>query len=232
VPVDAPPSSQVTAFKKKALSLRRFDEWVREARSKHVLGIFDACFAGTIFDSRRSQPSPAITLATTRDVRQFLTSGDEGEEVRDDGTFRKLFVRALRGKEPADANHDGYLTGTELGLFLHDRIVNLKLGQTPRYGKLRNPDYDLGDFVFKVAISTKPAVGKFNLKMKPYAKRTRKITEMDQVMYVSGDGRLNVRVDPVPSGLKVAELDPGNYVDPCSRRLRPGHSFQRQRCNG
>jgi len=197
VPIDAPPPAQVTAFKKKALSLRRFEEYVRAARSKHALGIFDACFAGTIFETSRSQPSPTITLATTKAVRQFLTSGDEGEEVRDDGEFQKLFVRALKGEEPADANRDGYLTASELGQFLHDRIVNLKRGQTPRYGKLRDSDFDRGDFVFEVA----------------NAKREGPISVMDQTMYISGDGKLNVRVSPDPSSDKVAELDRGTSLN-------------------
>jgi hypothetical protein len=157
VPIDAPSSGKKTHFKRKALSLRRFGEYVREANAKHALGIFDACFAGTIFEIQRSRPPPAITQATTMEVRQFFTSGDEGEEVRDDGTFRKLFIRALRGEERADANNDGYLTGSELGFFLHDRIVNLKLGQTPRYGKLRDPDFDRGDFVFAINAPIKAA---------------------------------------------------------------------------
>ena len=131
-----------------ALSLRRFGEFVRLAEAKHALAVFDSCFAGTIFEAQRALPPPAITRATTLPVRQFLTSGDAGQTVSDDGTFRKLFLRALRGEERANGNGDGYLTASELGLFLSDRMVNLRLGQTPRYGKLRDPDYDRGDFVF------------------------------------------------------------------------------------
>ena len=197
VPIDAPLTAQVTAFKKKALSLRRFEEYAHEAVSKHALGIFDACFAGTIFSNQRSQPSPAITQATTRPVRQFLTSGEEGEKVRDDGEFRKLFVRALKGQEPADANRDGYLTASELGIYLHNRIVNLEHDQTPRYGKLRHSKFDRGDFVFKVA-NARPA---------------QPISEMDQVMYVSGDGKLNVRLSPDPNSDKLAELGPGTSLN-------------------
>ena len=121
---------------------------MRLADSKHALAVFDSCFAGTIFDAQRELPPPAITRATTLPVRQFLTSGDVGQTVSDDGTFRKLFLRALRGEERANGNRDDYLTASELGLFLSDRMVNLRLGQTPRYGKLRDPDYDRGDFVF------------------------------------------------------------------------------------
>ena len=37
-----------------------------------------------------------------------------------------IFCDALAGKEPqADANGDGYVTGTELGLFLHQKITDL-----------------------------------------------------------------------------------------------------------
>ena len=149
VPADAPRPEAGPRFKLAALSLRRFGEFVRLADSKHSFAIFDSCFAGTIFSVQRTAPPAAITRATTFPVRQFLTSGDAGETVSDDGTFRKLFVRALQGLEPANANGDGYLTASELGMFLSNRMVNLRLGQTPRYGKLRDPDFDRGDFVFR-----------------------------------------------------------------------------------
>jgi hypothetical protein len=150
VPVDAPRVTSGPQFKFKALSLRRFGEYVRQAEAKHAMAVFDSCFAGTIFGSTRDKPPPAVTRSTGLPVRQFLTSGDAGEAVSDDGTFRKLFIRALRGEERADANGDGYLTGSELGNYLGDRVVNLQMGQTPRYGKLRDPDYDRGDFVFRL----------------------------------------------------------------------------------
>ena len=157
VPADAPPPETRGRFKLKALNMRRFGEYVREAESKHAYAVFDACFAGTIFTTQRSRPPAAITHATTMPVRQFLTSGDATQTVSDDGTFRKLFLRALRGEERADANRDGYVTGSEMGLFLSDRLTNLtRAGQTPRYGKLRDPDYDLGDFVFALAAPPPP----------------------------------------------------------------------------
>ncbi len=153
VPADAPlPSKNEAQFKYKALSLRRFGEYVRQAKSKHVLAVFDSCFSGTIFSSQRSAPPAAITRSVTLPVRQFISSGDADQEVSDDGRFRKLFIRALKGEDRADANGDGYLTGSELGLFLSDRVTNLTQSlQTPRYGKLRDEDYDRGDFVFQVA---------------------------------------------------------------------------------
>jgi formylglycine-generating enzyme required for sulfatase activity len=155
VPVDAPlPRSKFDPdFRLKAISLRRFGELMREAKSRHVLAIFDSCFSGGVFNVARSAPPPpAITLATTEPVREFISSGQAEQVVSDDGTFRKLFLDALAGKEPdADANHDGYVTGTELGLFLQQKMSDLTSNrQTPRYGKLNDLGYDRGDFVFQV----------------------------------------------------------------------------------
>lgn len=154
VPADAPRPDKGIQFRLKALSMRRFGEYVRLAQAKHAFAVFDSCFSGTIFTTQRSSPPIAITRVTALPVRQFLSSGDAQQQVSDDGMFRKLFIRAIRGEERADANGDGYLTGSELGLFLTDRMTNLTRGaQTPRYGKLRDPDYDRGDFVFLLANS-------------------------------------------------------------------------------
>ena len=155
VPVDAPDPSEGWKFLRKALSLRRMGEYVRGAKALHVLSVFDSCFAGTVFNVGRAKPPPAITRATTRPVRQFLTSGDAGQVVSDDGTFRKLFIRAVNGESRADANQDGYLAASELGLFMTSQITNYTNGnQTPRNGKLSDPDWDLGDFVFQVTANT------------------------------------------------------------------------------
>ena len=163
VPADAPRPDNITEFKLKAFNMRRFGEFVRQAESKHAFAVFDSCFAGTVFQSARALPPVAVTRATALPVRQFLTSGDAGQTVSDDGTFRELFIRALRGEEPADANGDRYLTASEIGLFLSDRVTNLTQSkQTPRYGKLRDKDYDRGDFVFALSAppETKPPAQK------------------------------------------------------------------------
>ena len=149
VPADAPRPEAGAKFRLRALSLRRFGEYVRMAYSKHAYTVFDTCFAGTIFASQRGAPPPAITRAAMDPVRQFQTAGDADQEVPDDGRFRELFLAALAGERGADANTDGYLTATEIGIFLGDAISNYSQNrQTPRYGKLRDPEYDQGDFVF------------------------------------------------------------------------------------
>ena len=160
IPSDGALATDEVRFLRTALSLRRFGEFVRLARSKHVFTVFDSCFAGTIFNVARAAPPPQITRVTTEPVRQFLTSGDAGQTVSDDGTFAKLFIEALRGERRADSNGDGYLTASELGSFLDAKMSNYTRNrQTPRYGKLRSPEFDKGDFVFalsKVAVVTPP----------------------------------------------------------------------------
>jgi len=152
VPTDAPRPDQKSAFKLKALPMRSLGTYVRLAEAKHAFAVFDSCFSGTIFDAQRALPPTAITYATTRPVRQFLTSGDADQTVSDNGAFRELFLRALNGEETADANRDGFLTASELGLFMNDRVTNLTdARQTPRYGKLSDRRFDRGDFVFALA---------------------------------------------------------------------------------
>ena len=149
VPGDSPLPKDSVEFKLNALALRDFGTYMRQAVAKHVYAVFDSCFAGTVFASQRSAPSSSIVLASTLPVRQFLTSGDAFQEVSDDGTFRELFLRAINGEERADSNADGFLTGTELGMFIGDRLTNLTQSQqTPKHGKLRDKDFDRGDFVF------------------------------------------------------------------------------------
>lgn len=152
VPTDGPLPSERIGFLRKAISLRDFGKFMRLAESKHVFTIFDSCFAGTIFNVARAAPPPAITRVTAEPVRQFLTSGEAGQLVSDDGTFAKMFVDTLAGKRPADANGDGYLTASELGLHLTDAMSNYtRNAQTPRHGKMRDPELNKGDFVFKLA---------------------------------------------------------------------------------
>jgi HEAT repeat protein len=99
-----------------------------------------------------SKAAPAsITYKTTQPVRQFITSGSANEQVPDESIFCHQFIAALKGE--GDTNEDGYVTGTELGSFLEDTVINYSKGaQHPQYGKIRDPNLDKGDFVFQVHI--------------------------------------------------------------------------------
>ena len=148
VPVDAPnPNINLSGFRSKSMPMSRIEEYAKLTQSKHALFLFDACFSGSLFALSRAVPE-VIRYKTIKPVRQFITSGSEDETVPDKSIFREQFVTALT-TEYADANDDHYLTGTELGKFLQDNVVNYsRNSQHPQYGKIRNPYLDKGDFVF------------------------------------------------------------------------------------
>ena len=52
VPVDAPAKTQEKEFCAKAVNMDTVVSWAKLADAKHVLFIFDSCFAGTVFKSR------------------------------------------------------------------------------------------------------------------------------------------------------------------------------------
>ncbi|MCP3924830.1 MAG: hypothetical protein GY714_19810 [Desulfobacterales bacterium] len=150
VPTDAPdPRKDKKGFLRKALSMSRILTWSREIESKHAMFLFDSCFSGTIFKTKAlPKVPPHISSITAKSVRQFITAGSAGEEVPANSVFTPSVVKALRGE--ADLNRDGYVTGTELGMYLHQKVLGYNDRQTPQYGKIKDPELDEGDFVFKV----------------------------------------------------------------------------------
>jgi hypothetical protein len=56
-------------------------------------------------------------------------------------------VAGLQGE--ADLTRDGYISGTELGLFLEDKVTSYtRRAQTPRFGTIRDGRLDKGDIIF------------------------------------------------------------------------------------
>ncbi len=154
VPVDAPLSERdPNGFIESALSMEAMEGYAKQIRSKHALFVFDACFSGAFFKMRTAPE--AIALKTTLPVRQFITSGGADQPVPDVSVFRKEFVAALEGA--ADLNHDGYVTGSELGSYLEDKVTNYShQTQTPQYGKIQDRNLDQGDFVFALDALPQP----------------------------------------------------------------------------
>lgn len=154
VPVDAPlPDANQAGFIEKAISMDQVAAWAREIEARHALFVFDSCFSGTVFAARGSSSTPHyIDQLTMTPVRQFITAGDKGE-VPAQSLFTPAFVKGLKNGA-ADSDHDGYVTGTELGLYLRHEISarpELNRGQVPQFGTLPNPEYSQGDFVFPLA---------------------------------------------------------------------------------
>ena len=163
VPRDAPlPDRDNAGFMQRSIDMETMEAYARRIQAKHVLFLFDSCFSGAIFDMTRAVPA-AISYKTERPVRQFITAGGADEPVPDRSIFKSQLIEALKGE--ADRNNDGYVTGTELGEFLQEKVVNYSRStQHPQYGKIRDPNLDKGDFVFVLETISSPTA-KYGLKI-------------------------------------------------------------------
>jgi len=150
VPVDAAdPNINDREFLKAALSMDDINSWAVKIEAKHVLFVFDSCFSGTIFKQRTNTDARNSYIQDVMDkpVRQFLTAGDADEKVPARSFFTPLFIRALEGE--ADLTKDGYVTGTELGVYLRQNLSEYTRVQHPQFGTIRDPYLDQGDIVFR-----------------------------------------------------------------------------------
>jgi len=160
---DAPLATKgdVGAFISKAINLGRFSEWAREIHAKHVLFVFDSCFSGARGFALDIEPhgesSQEITKRAGEQVRQFISAGTAEQTASDISYFRKRFVEALEGEADRPENNgngDGYITGSELGRFLQEKVSkDTYRKQTPQFGKIQDQYLDRGDFVFSLESS-------------------------------------------------------------------------------
>ena len=147
VPADAPlPNKDLKGFLRKSLTMNKILSWCRGMEAKHALFLFDSCFSGTVFKAKSAPLPRHISLKTARPVRQFISAGSANQEVPARSVFAPSFLRGIQGE--ADTNRDGYVTGSELGEYLLEKVPYYNEAQTPQYGKIRDPSLDEGDFVF------------------------------------------------------------------------------------
>jgi hypothetical protein len=134
---DAPdPSENPTEFKLKAIPVTTLLSRVAAFHAAHVLLILDACFSGLALESmpRERFPHPPPSRDEAR-VLQVITAGSAGQTVADDGRFAELIVSGLVGA--ADLNFDGWISGTELGMYLRLRMTEISGGrQIPTFGNI------------------------------------------------------------------------------------------------
>ncbi len=163
VPGDCPlKNKDPVGFDSKAISMKDMEVLALKVKSKHFIMVFDSCFSGSLFNVVRAAPVD-ISEKSAQPVRQFITAGGAGEQVPDQSVFKVVFLQGISGD--ADLNADGYVTGSELGMHLQEKVVNYtRGGQHPQYGKINNPKLDRGDFIFvppqapekKMAVKTTP----------------------------------------------------------------------------
>ena len=147
VPADAPdPRQDLKNFKRKSLNMNSLLAMARRMDANHALFLFDSCFSGTIFKTRAlPEMPPYIRQSMALPVRQFITAGTAGEAVPAKSTFTPMFIDAINGE--ADLNHDRYVTGSEVGIYLSQNLPNFER-QHPQYGKINDYRLSRGDFIF------------------------------------------------------------------------------------
>lgn len=154
VPVDAPdPDRDELGFMEHAISMRQLETVAKRMQARHSLMLFDSCFSGAIFQAVRAKPTPFIEDKISKPVRQFITAGNEDEEVPDRSVFKEVFLQAITDGY-GDRNKDGFVTGLELGDYLQEQVINYsREAQHPQFGKINDPKLDKGDFVIQLASS-------------------------------------------------------------------------------
>ncbi len=165
IPKDCPSlQNDPAGFKNKAVSMRNIVSLSMEITSKHVLMLFDSSFSGDVF----SLENPSLKILGKDSVlpmRQFIIAGKADEPVPDKSIFKKFLLKGLKGH--ADLIYDGYITGTELGVYLSNSVVKAtKEQQHPQYGLIKNPSLRQGDFIFK-PIQAGPDTGHLFVKTNP-----------------------------------------------------------------
>ncbi len=186
VPTDAPsPIKDRDGFLKKSIPMSRFKEYSTTMEARHVLFLFDACFAGTIFGSRSKKLPPDISYLISKPVRHFITSGRANEEVPDESVFIQIFINAITGNE-ADNNKDGYLLGTELSLYLQSNVIKTEKPTHPQHGKSFDPTLNQGEFVFVLKRDT------LIIDPEEYGKIELKTENISGKLFINGDFKKKV----------------------------------------
>jgi flagellar biosynthesis GTPase FlhF len=147
IPTDCPLLEEDSlGFATHAISMKEIESASLKISSKHMIMLFDSCFSMSLFALFRAVPDD-ITKKSALPVRQFIAAGRENESMPDKSIFKRCFLKGLYGD--ADSNDDGYITGSELGMYLQQSVSDYtKRRQHPQYAKINNPDFDTGDFIF------------------------------------------------------------------------------------
>jgi formylglycine-generating enzyme required for sulfatase activity len=165
IPRDCPLSrDDFRGFASKAISTKMIETYSETIKAKHVIMFFDSSFSGEVF-SLEPPLLKDISKKSVLPVRQYIIAGRQDEPIPDPSMFKQAFIKALKGE--ADFIYDGYVTGSELGVYLADRIVKYTRGhQHLQYGKTKNPSLASGDFVFKL-IDQKLDIGRLFVDTNP-----------------------------------------------------------------
>jgi hypothetical protein len=142
------------AARLKAISMMEIRSPLAEVLAKHILFVFDSCFAGTIFTSRTGDNSPqgltpdVVARLMEKPARDIITAGRANERVPAHSPIPKLLLAALSGE--ADPFRHGVISAAEINVYLRDQVLHLPgVRLTPQQGRLQDPNFAEGEFLFR-----------------------------------------------------------------------------------
>jgi formylglycine-generating enzyme required for sulfatase activity len=129
--------------------------------AKHILILFDSCFAGTIFLARDGNAAPreltpdVVARLMERPSRDIITAGRANERVPAHSPIPKLLLAAINGA--ADPFKRGVISAAEINIYLRSQLLNLPgVNLTPQEGRLLDPNFAEGEFLFRISNSGDP----------------------------------------------------------------------------
>ena len=131
----------------KNVSIRSLTEGAKRIEALHVLYLFDSSFSDSVLNVRNSPQPCTVQDSVKYPVRQFIIAGRANKPAPNSSVFKAAFLDLLEGRV-AEPIPDGYITGEELGLYLNHHVPEYKHAQTPQYGKIDDPKFNRGNFVF------------------------------------------------------------------------------------
>ncbi len=150
IPKDAPhPKEDRRGCLQRSISGGEIISGCRQINAQYLLFLLDTpLFSPNDFKAQ----TPTLKLVTDKGItpaRQFITSADKSEAAAHKRDFKYFLLKGLRGE--ADLINDGLLSGSELGLYLVDRLTKVSgEQQSPRFGYLPGRAVSTGDFILKL----------------------------------------------------------------------------------
>jgi len=143
-----------------AIDMEELKRISKFSKAKHMLFLVDACYGGLAAVNTRSLNTKTpnyLEKIIDENARQIITAGGKDEKVieKDDwehSAFTKNILSGLKDKE-ADQNQDGYITGSEIGLYLQQHVSeDTDNYQTPQSKRLTTHE---GEIIFLSTIEKK-----------------------------------------------------------------------------
>ena len=162
-----------------SVSIRSLAEGAKRIEALHILYLFDSSFSDSVLNTQ-NRPQPCTVQESVKyPVRQFIVAGSANEPRPNYSRFKAALLDLLEGRV-AEPVADGYVTGEEFGLYLNHHVPEYQHAQIPQYGKIDDPKFNRGDFVFvfqggKIPTGNekgwlKQIVGKDGAKMTPHSR--------------------------------------------------------------